>query len=276
MTKMLQLTHFDRAERTARLDHYSDWFNNLRSALGLGDWTVNMQYAPPESEDASAESWRRPGCKEGFVTFSDEWLEGDREKQREEAIHELLHFVMRPLYETIDTVQSQLSTPVWVLHSRQIEIAEEWVVDSLARAIAWKYPLPPAWPPTEADPEEGVVVLPARTRFSDGETVARTILLEPEAITALAEAITARQAAAAQTGDTPKAYTMGLDPEKWEVVAERFQAVTEATEEALEAVAEAVVFSEEAEEYRPEPVEVPAVDPAAKPPKRGNAPRSMA
>lgn len=273
------------AERKERIDHLSDWLDDVRCAVGLSDWTLNFR-TNPSADGATADCWRRPGSKEGTVRFSDDFFESDREAQRETVIHELLHFHMRYIFDVTNSMERVLGRQAWEVFDEVLEAAEEAVIDSIARAIAHRFKLPPAWPADEPEGPEGVEV-PVLMRFPDGDELRRTLVVEAEGLAALTDAITGIQAAQVDkegrrefTDRMQTAAARMLDPDgdgqpdyKLASGVAELAVTEDATPEIVAAEEEvpiALEWSEasgipEMQEYRPEPVELPAFDPAERP-----------
>lgn len=181
-------------ERKERIEHLHGWLMDLRTELGLSNWRIRLSYNPPWTENAIAEFIRRFGQLEGEIRFSDEFFRMSLEDQREIAIHELLHPHMRPTWEVWSGLENVIGQVAWQILSRQFELAEELMADTISRAIAYRFPLPPEWPPVEGEAEPGTLELPILMRFPDGDTLARTIIVDPASLESLTLAVTEIQA----------------------------------------------------------------------------------
>lgn len=180
-------SRYTEAERMERVAHYRDWMAQVYRMLGLDHWELSVKYAPA-SPDAEAELWRQPGQYQAKLRLSDEWYEDTLEGQRLSLIHEYLHAHMRAYWETCLTVEELVGVAAWHMFGKAIENAEEMVVDGLARALAPLFPLPPPWPPEEKGPLPGVE-LAYTAVFSDGDREDRKMVLDREAVLALAAAL---------------------------------------------------------------------------------------
>lgn len=190
-------TIYTTEERKERIEYYRDWAIHLYQMLGLDHWDIRFKYDPPPSgDDAMASMHRNTGSYSASVYLSDDFFTDDREGQRVTILHEFLHCQTRLMWEPTTVLDEVLSPGEWRMFCRSFEVGEESLVDSLSRALAPLFLLPPPWPPEPAAAEPEEVSFKAVTVFTDGERSERTMVLGPEAVATLAEAVAAAQAAA--------------------------------------------------------------------------------
>jgi hypothetical protein len=131
------------AERRERIDALVPWIREIVHAFGLAHWHIRVPVEEVPDEEAVACFHRRTGHNEGRILLSDGFFTSEPDEQRHTIVHELCHAHMRPVWEAWVGLDEILGKPAYVVLRDQMINAEEWVADSVTRAIAAHFPLPP-------------------------------------------------------------------------------------------------------------------------------------
>lgn len=119
-----------------------DYVGRLATAMGLGDWTIEVQ-AVPADEGNLAEIDCVYGQRHGKLFVCEGWLSLPVETQRSTLVHELMHAHVSAWAQMLDDLGGVLlkgrekRTLVAALH-----LLEEYTVDAVALAWAPFLPLP--------------------------------------------------------------------------------------------------------------------------------------
>ena len=134
-----------RRRKPSREDKIQQWLELAAIQLGIGDWRI--RYVPAECDNCDdggilacvhpEECYRAAEIR----LAAHFWDLGPRE-QRETLVHELCHLFTARLMDAITKVRKELPAPVYSLWRSQINDAEEFAVDAMARALAPALPLP--------------------------------------------------------------------------------------------------------------------------------------
>lgn len=132
--------------RKAAIGRLRPWFGACVAFLHLDHWRITLE-EDMASDTARADIRRWRGQLDAEIRLGDEWFDAPEIEQRQSLCHELLHAHMRPLWEAWIDLDDVLGKPAYALFSRHMGLAEEQVVEALAKVLA---PLLPALPPTES------------------------------------------------------------------------------------------------------------------------------
>lgn len=134
-----------RRRKPSREDKVQDWINLALIQMGIGDWRV--EYSSERCADCDDgnilacihpdDRYRAAGLK-----LADCFWETDRYAQRETLAHELCHLFTARLIDVITKAKKDLPIQVYSLWRSQVNDAEEFAVDAMARALAPTLPLP--------------------------------------------------------------------------------------------------------------------------------------
>ncbi len=129
-------------ERRRNLERVRPWVLACATFLHLDRWTLTLKDEPPP-EDAQAMIHRWRGQLDAHLFLSDHFFAVPEREQREVLAHELLHAHCRPFWDVWRDLDEVLGKPAYVLFRNHMEVAEEQVVEALARVLA---PLLPPLP----------------------------------------------------------------------------------------------------------------------------------
>lgn len=107
-------------------------------AILVPEWRVLLMAKPhPETDadDIHAESQSRDDYTEICIHFTDDCLEREREAVEVTVVHELLHALTRPWRAQIDSIASQIASPLYVALTNARSHEEEQLVDRLSRVL---------------------------------------------------------------------------------------------------------------------------------------------
>jgi hypothetical protein len=108
----------------------------------------------PAEEGAQAQISRWRGQMDATIRFGDSFFTASEREQRETLAHELCHAHLRPVWEVWYDLDEVLGKPAYVLLRNHAQIAEEQVVEALARVLAPLLPAPPPFVPPGEPKEE--------------------------------------------------------------------------------------------------------------------------
>lgn len=137
-----RVSRMDAAERTAALARVRPWVLVCAAFLHLDHWTVTLD-DEPSVEGATASCRRMRGQMDATIFLSDHFFTMTERERREVLCHELLHAHLRPLWEVWADLDEVLGKPAYVMLRNHAEVAEEQVVEALARVLAPLLPAPP-------------------------------------------------------------------------------------------------------------------------------------
>lgn len=137
----------DAAERAKQLERVRPWVAACAAFLHLDHWTIDVGDEPAQ-DDARASISRWRGQMEATIRFGDHFFTAPERERYETVAHELLHAHLRPLWEVWYDLDEVLGKPAYVFLRNHAQIAEEQIVEALARVIA---PLLPRLPSEEKE-----------------------------------------------------------------------------------------------------------------------------
>lgn len=127
-----------------RLRRAAAYFDTLRLALNLAQWTIVVSDEAPQDDDAAASIAPLGTRHFASVRLSAAYHEASPELQRHYAVHELLHCVLDGLDGAVTDMENAIEETSWrhlrTMYMRQAELA----IDDLACLLAPFMPLPPA------------------------------------------------------------------------------------------------------------------------------------
>ena len=137
------------AERKAKLDAVKPWVAACAAFCHLDHWNVTVEHEPPDA-DAVAAIGRWRGQMDASLYLSDRFFTLTEKERREVVAHELAHAQMCPMWELWLDLDEVLGKPAYAMFRNHAQIAEEMVVEALARVIGPLLPAPPTAAPQEA------------------------------------------------------------------------------------------------------------------------------
>lgn len=109
----------------------------IADAIGLRDWTINLNYEPPDDTDAMASVSCVYGRRIATISFCSDWWERDPHERHHVIVHELIHVVTNPLNAFLEEALPVLiGQPTWQGVYAAIRQHDEHAVDQLATALS--------------------------------------------------------------------------------------------------------------------------------------------
>lgn len=137
---MMKLTAADRAALTT-------YVRTLADALGLKDWKITIEKEPSD-DDCDASIQGVYGRRIGMLWIHRDFRTFSSDRQRQTLIHELLHLHFEPMRHHVENLleaSTAVSPEMFDLVESVLSTGAEYGIDTLAEAIAPKYP-PIRWP----------------------------------------------------------------------------------------------------------------------------------
>jgi len=135
------LSHATTPVDSARLDYWAHYFRDLADRMELRDWTITIQSRPAD-DDACAQVTCIYGRKIATIKLADDFDSYAPEKQRQTAVHELLHAHLDHPQRVIDQANEVRNRNMISLLSLNHRMALEHAVDAISDIIAPFMPLP--------------------------------------------------------------------------------------------------------------------------------------
>ena len=122
---------------------WQEYVREIADLFDLKDWDVILSRQNPESESAWASNYTYYGQRRCDIHLhADNFFVEPPENQRRIVIHELLHCHTDNVFEASRIYLSGKEGDEASLFERYFKQQSEWMVDSLATAIAKHFPLP--------------------------------------------------------------------------------------------------------------------------------------
>lgn len=115
-------------------DKILDLVGHWQEFLGLGHWTVGVDFSEPcDGEGADARIFRTHWYDTATMYLASDWPSWDVQKTNELIAHELLHLHFRDLDRAWDSTEEHVSSKVWKALDSRVQHEIEGLVDRLAR-----------------------------------------------------------------------------------------------------------------------------------------------
>jgi hypothetical protein len=123
------------------------YVDRLKPMLGLTDYEVMVEAAPPENPTHDGAHRSIPGTRCSSFRFTPKFFGFTPGYQREIVVHELLHCVFSPEQDQIRLMLPDHLTGKAGLVFRDMWFqAHEYAIDTIAVATGELFPLPPEFP----------------------------------------------------------------------------------------------------------------------------------
>lgn len=128
-------------ERAQNLERVRPWVMACAAFLHLDHWTIHLRDEEP-GDGARAQIRRWNGQLDCNIYLGGDFFETNEREQREAVAHEFLHAHMRPMWDVWYDLDELLGKPAYTLLRNHANIAEEQVVDALAKVVGSLLPPP--------------------------------------------------------------------------------------------------------------------------------------
>lgn len=154
------------APTEAQWDMLGGYMRDLADIMGLRDWTISLEHAPPSSEPhdghkVQGECAVNYGRKSATISICPDWPEDDPEEVRRVVVHELLHCHVEPVQWAFNNAANRLGFEAGSVAREAFTDAFEVAIDGIAVAWAESLPMLPKGLGDESQ-RDSAIDLPAR------------------------------------------------------------------------------------------------------------------
>lgn len=117
--------------------------SEYRSALGLEEWSINVDSHKPTSKNAAAQIHYNMYIMEANIRLSKDFWNGDNHYQRTCLLHELMHIKLARITSILtQDLKGAVNKSTFKLLYNTVERHEEEFVDGMSYALTQSYRLP--------------------------------------------------------------------------------------------------------------------------------------
>lgn len=125
-------------DRLTMLQDRVDYWREVCEPLGLGHWRISVEIVDEPHGHSGSGAAVQPSeyYDSASIEFADVIFDTHTDTEIDEIIvHELMHIVMRDLFDALTEPQYMFGTPAWSAFRNRIDHETEGMIDRTARAI---------------------------------------------------------------------------------------------------------------------------------------------